>query len=85
MSSASFHNRFDRTLPGAFNPHVVSNAFWAASTAMSTSSSVASETFVMTCPLAGIKNVSIMQGRTEMRRRTRVDNTSRITCKIRIL
>ena len=76
MSSVSFHNRFDLTLPEAFNPHVVSNAFWAASTAMSTSSSVASETFVINCPLAGMKGVSIMHGQTENDERTRVNNAT---------
>ena len=39
----------------------------------------------MTCPLAEIKEVSIAQGRTEMCRRTRVDNTITTKRKIRIL
>lgn len=52
ISWASFHNRSPLTLPGAFKPHVVSNAFCATSTAISTSSSVASETFVINFPLA---------------------------------
>ena len=59
MSSASFHSKLDLRPPGAFSPQVVSNAFCAASTAMSTSSSVASETFVINRPLAGRREMSI--------------------------
>lgn len=52
MISASLFMYLDRTTPEAFRPHVVSNAFWAALTARSTSFAVASAIFVRTFPSA---------------------------------
>ena len=56
MSRASLFKSPARLVPGVLRPHVVSNARWAASTAMSTSLDVASDILVMTEPVALIAN-----------------------------
>ena len=52
IKSASFPRSMLRCMPGAFRPQTVSKAIWAASTAISTSLTVASETEVVTNPFA---------------------------------
>lgn len=64
MATASLYKSSPRRAPGALRPHVVSRATWAAATAVSTSLTVASDTFVIGFPFAErhalVKNAGVL-------------------------